>query len=355
LILSLSQKEMSTDLASLIRAATLVGFGTLEGYAFATSGIAYPSTFRSQMLFSKQILLQLFMGAVGSSMLTQGVLSLVNYESFDNSRVWKYTTVGYRRAGLGCLILGAGMAIGGSGPTMLPSQIGVGMTSAWWVLGGSLIGGAIFSILEQQGAFNINFDAKPQEKLTLDAHLGGHYAAWSLGIGSALIAACLAVPSIFNTTTDQSSLSPLITTPPIVAGLSIGLNQLPVRLLSECGQGGSRAIMQIVSLVTGWKLAKRFKVECLSSLNQFMYVWVGTLLGAAYASQSLHLPAPQGYGPLESLLGGALMVFGARVAAGCACGHGVSGFSELGLQSMLGAAMMFAGGIATAVILGLKP
>lgn len=343
-----------SDTEAAVRAAMLIGFGALEGYAFATSGMTYPAAFRAQMDFSKFILLQVFLGAVGSSMLIQALLSIIRHDVFDNSRVWKYTHVGLHRIVPGCALLGAGMAIAGSGPTMLPAQLAAGTTSALWTLLGAVGGGALFAFLEEKGWFHTDFTPRKEKKLVLEQVLGGHYALWASIFGSAMIAGCLAIPRMFDTSNDQRALSPLLTTAPILAGLSVGLNQIPVRVLSECGQGGSRALMQLVWAATGGKVAKRFKVKGISCCNQLAYVWGGTFAGALIASRALSLPAPPGYSIAESVIGGALMMFGARVAAGCTCGHGVSGFSELSLQSMVGAAAIFAGGIATVLLTGLK-
>ena len=44
---------------------------------------------------------------------------------------------------------------------------------------------------------------------------------------------------------------------------------------------------------------------------------------------------------------GFLSIIGARYAAGCTCGHGVSGVSEFVPSSIAAAVAIFAGGIAT--------
>lgn len=54
---------------------------------------------------------------------------------------------------------------------------------------------------------------------------------------------------------------------------------------------------------------------------------------------------------VHSLIGGALVMIGARIAGGCPSGHGVSGVSQLGVSSILALAMFFVGGILTARIL----
>jgi uncharacterized membrane protein YedE/YeeE len=45
------------------------------------------------------------------------------------------------------------------------------------------------------------------------------------------------------------------------------------------------------------------------------------------------------------------MLLGARIADGCTSGHGLSGMAQLAVGSMIAVAAMFAGGIATALLL----
>lgn len=52
-----------------------------------------------------------------------------------------------------------------------------------------------------------------------------------------------------------------------------------------------------------------------------------------------------------SLLGGTLAMVGVRMAGGCPSGHGISGFSQLGVGSFIALIMFFAGGILTSRIL----
>jgi len=52
-----------------------------------------------------------------------------------------------------------------------------------------------------------------------------------------------------------------------------------------------------------------------------------------------------------AFLGGALMLFGARLAQGCTSGHGISGTLQLAVSSWLFTIVIFAAGIATAFAL----
>src|SRR5262249_57591571 len=52
-----------------------------------------------------------------------------------------------------------------------------------------------------------------------------------------------------------------------------------------------------------------------------------------------------------AFVGGFIMLFGARIADGCTSGHGLSGMAQLAVGSTVAVAAMFAGGIATAMLL----
>jgi uncharacterized membrane protein YedE/YeeE len=49
--------------------------------------------------------------------------------------------------------------------------------------------------------------------------------------------------------------------------------------------------------------------------------------------------------------GGFIMVLGARIADGCITGHGLSGIAQLAVGSSVAVAAMFAGAIATALMM----
>ena len=52
-----------------------------------------------------------------------------------------------------------------------------------------------------------------------------------------------------------------------------------------------------------------------------------------------------------AFVGGAVAMYGARMAGGCTSGHGISGGLQLAVSSWTFVAVMFATGIATAAVL----
>ena len=65
----------------------------------------------------------------------------------------------------------------------------------------------------------------------------------------------------------------------------------------------------------------------------------------AVGIESLSRRAPMAFA------GGFIMVLGARIADGCTTGHGLSGIAQLAVGSTVAVAAMFAGAIATALLM----
>lgn len=91
-------------------------------------------------------------------------------------------------------------------------------------------------------------------------------------------------------------------------------------------------------------------------------IFVGLILGAFVSARLARddstgqLPSlwVQRFGPSKAkayalaFLGGAILIYGARLAGGCTSGHGISGSLQLALSSWVFFLSLFAGGLATA-------
>ena len=90
-------------------------------------------------------------------------------------------------------------------------------------------------------------------------------------------------------------------------------------------------------------------------------VFFGALLSAFLSGDRTRMKVPPlwqwrfGEGTAKrftaAFLGGAVMMFGARLAQGCTSGHGISGSLQLAVSSWLFVVVMFAAAIATAFLL----
>jgi uncharacterized membrane protein YedE/YeeE len=295
-------------------------------------------------------IMKMFLAAVGSSMLCQAVLHKVKPGVLAASRE-PPSNPGWVRAVCGGLLVGVGMTTAGAGPTMFPAAMQA-VNGSLPLLAGALAGGTLFWVLDKKvGAFPPSVCGNPNTQL-LDKRQGRDYATVAMAVGTALVAASWGIEKFSPIAGELKAVNNRIYNPllPTLAGCIVGLNQLPLRVLYECAQGGSASIMTMLSLGTNGLIAPEWKPANLAEMAQFIYVWIGTALGACYALGSLapEFTHKQAYPPLRMFLGGALGIFGARMAGGCTCGHGVSGFSELNLVSFVVTACIFAGGMATA-------
>ncbi len=120
----------------------------------------------------------------------------------------------------------------------------------------------------------------------------------------------------------------------------------------------------MVAAGTGGPLAENaYLAASGAAVTPELVIVVGMILGALLASRlwrtrSNELPRRWterfGAGRLlrfaAAFVGGALLLFGARLAGGCTSGHVISGMSQLALSGMVFAAAVFASGIPVALL-----
>ena len=155
---------------------------------------------------------------------------------------------------------------------------------------------------------------------------------------------------------------------PYMAGVIIGLLQIPTFLLMGTALGASSSFVTVGAHIAalldpGVAQIKYFTSHMAGAKNWWQVaVVVGIGLGAFLAMQlsgarravvsgmwaratgstALSARAPVAF------LAGFLMLFGARIAGGCTSGHGISGMAQLSVGSTVAVAAMFAGGMLVA-------
>ena len=335
----------------------LIACGTFEGVSFHRSGVFLPDAFFGQFLFKVWIVLKMFMSAVGASMMVQGIMAAFNTEKFDQSRSYKVEKFGFIRVIGGSATLGVGMALCGTGPTMLPSQLGANVGHAWATLIGCLLGGLIYAVIEKLVGDKLKTGQAEEDEILVLEQIPvlkkARYQYIVIPAGLAMIGCSVGLELIIPHSKDEARLGagslPWL---PTVAGLIIGGNQLPVRLITGEGKGGTASIMAIIGTLSCGILAKQNRVTSFKNAWQFCFVFIGITLGALISA----LTSPTTYSPVgfsieRCIIGGAFMILGARLAGGCTCGHGISGFSELSLESVAAVIAIFGSAIAMAYTL----
>lgn len=157
---------------------------------------------------------------------------------------------------------------------------------------------------------------------------------------------------------------------PYLAGVLIGLLQIPTFLLMDTALGASSSYVTVAAhlaavLDPGVSDIKYFASHMWGPKNWWQVaVIVGIAIGA-WASMRLSGARRQAISPVWArtmgavtvsarapiaFLGGLIMLLGARIAGGCTSGHGVSGLAQLSVGSTVAVAAMFAGGIMTAML-----
>jgi hypothetical protein len=157
---------------------------------------------------------------------------------------------------------------------------------------------------------------------------------------------------------------------PYVAGVIIGLLQIPAFLIVDTALGTSSSYAKLAGhLVLLFDPAAGEKGYFAKYVTDAKYVWqlalvvgvgIGALVSArlsnleragmprvwwrAVGVRSLWIRMVMGF------CGGFVMLFGARLAGGCTSGHGVSGLAQLAVGSTIAIAAMFLGGILVAMM-----
>lgn len=158
---------------------------------------------------------------------------------------------------------------------------------------------------------------------------------------------------------------------PYLAGVVIGLLQIPAFVLIETALGASSSYVTVGGLIatlvdpSASGLDYIAKHIAATGKNWWQVALVAGIGIGAFVSMRLSGARRQAISPIwaralgsasparryaVAFVAGFIMLFGARIADGCTSGHGLSGTAQLAVGSMVAVAAMFAGGIATAML-----
>ena len=158
---------------------------------------------------------------------------------------------------------------------------------------------------------------------------------------------------------------------PYVAGVVIGLLQIPTFLFLNTALGASSSFVTVAAHIASVVDPAAANIKYFASHMWGAKNWwqvaivVGIAIGA-FLSMRMSGARRQTISPVWSrtmgirslgaraplaFIGGFVMLFGARIAGGCTSGHGISGIAQLSAGSTLAVASMFAGGIVVAMLM----
>lgn len=155
---------------------------------------------------------------------------------------------------------------------------------------------------------------------------------------------------------------------PYVAGLIVGLLQIPTFLLMNTALGASSSFVtvgaHIASVVDPAAAQIKYFASHMAGAKNWWQVAVvaGIAIGAflsmklsgarrstisAVWGRTMGVTSLSARAPI-AFLAGFIMLFGARIAGGCTSGHGISGIAQLSVGSTIAVIAMFAGGMLVA-------
>eukprot|EP00041_Stephanoeca_diplocostata_P023644 m.586373 g.586373 ORF g.586373 m.586373 type:complete len:397 (-) comp22342_c1_seq7:6999-8189(-) len=384
----------------IYQTAAFATAGCLFGLAMYKAGVYRVDVIRSQFNFSCNIMLKMFLSATGTSTLTIGILHKLGFtkrvsEIENHDRAEKY---GGPSVMVGGFCLGAGMALGGACPGMLPIQMAAGNTTTGAItLLGAMAGVIVFTAINEHITPLIecgNFAAADPNKKAVHTMLfngAKHKKAetpteiraadtlrftTALGL-AALYAGMVAAVDYLSPGTGALHLGAghdaivAAMWHPALCGVIIGSLQLLLVPLCDKPIGSSGAYSYAMGvLAQPFVACNALNAKFCSALaspgkrGQLVYITAsvafiaalaytggeGTSMGALRGRTSLYPYNPADLSPTEAFVGGFLMLFGSRVASGCTSGHGISGAGSLHTKSFIAIVTMFLGGIVTAYV-----
>lgn len=244
-------------------------------------------------------------------------------------------------------MIGLGMTLTGACPGTVLVQIANGIYSGWYVMAGGVLAGMVYT--------RISSGSRQSETRTLlitDVTLYGklgidkHYAVLMYGL------VCSAVISLVTALGPKQAPTALN---PLLGGALIGIAQAASLILTGAPVGVSTGYEVLGSHL--WRafgsLFGHVPSKPLTSTRS-VYFGAGIIMGGclfAVSITSRDVEAGANISPGRGILGGFIMVLGARLAGGCTSGHGISGMSLLSISSSITVASMFFGGFSAALLL----
>ncbi|XP_033725526.1 UPF0394 inner membrane protein YeeE-like [Pecten maximus] len=362
-------KEKSTSVGLVVvklLVASVCGF--IFGIVAEKARVFEPMAIRQQMVFENFIMLKVFLAATAMGQICFLVMSAIpKARSYLDDAIHDFVCCfqnkGILTSILGPVILGIGMTMAGSCPGMVLAQIGAWVPNAIFSLIGVFLGALTYGLLDPF----ISRLTKPKEPYTwshVHTSVDKPFVLIALPMALLMVVVIALIEYFWSWKKDLVSMgrenpagvniATAVAWPPYASGAIIGLLQIPLVMFIKDTVGGSSSYVTIVSqwVITD-KLAKTFPylAKRRSGVGNWWQVFfvsfvvVGACLSGVASDTLTTSKGPQ---LPVAFFGGFLLLFGARLGAGCTSGHGLSGMALLTWLSFIAVPAMFAGGIATA-------
>jgi len=338
--------------------------GMAMGMAFEKGKIFLPRVIKAQMTFQDFSMMKMFLAGTSAGML--GVALMVA-AGIQNRSATKLALGFGRLRGFGAnlvggLVMGAGIYVSGACPGTLMAQLGAGVPYAVFTVAGALAGVMAFAVVHRAAASTPFMERQPTEQV--DTWLG--WPMWKVAAVFAVVVGVVVglLEYLMPYTSTLSAHvagyaasalpSPVPFDPwapvwsPIMAGVAMGLLQLPTYWLLDQNIGASGSYVTVCGLACGPSafpyFSRFFGPGDFAQLTSSLGIAAGSYLSAYLSGVTVQFDDPEA-SAARSFVGGFLVLFGARLAGGCASGHGLSGIARLSVGSLVVSAAMFAGAI----------
>ncbi|EGC30111.1 hypothetical protein DICPUDRAFT_158192 [Dictyostelium purpureum] len=336
---------MNTSKRNLIVGEIFVGF--FFGFAIQKCNVYLPSIVRDQMEIKNFTMIKIILSFISASTIST---TLLNY--FRMIKL-EFLPIIYRRNLIGGILMGVGIYVCGACPGIALPQVPIFYSSIFTIIGG-IVGGVVYGYCDPY--VQKKFPAQKQSFSTIFQYFNVSMQTITIPFVILNIIALYFLEQWYpsqiessNKTTIFGSLTNQIWSP-IVSGTIMGLMQIPSYLISGVDIGASSAYVSIGAffLKKYTPLENYFKTFLKSPKTYQILFDFGALLGS-FAS-SLFNPPPKNYPTTNvgtivvNLIGGFLIIFGARFADGCTSGS-ISAMSKTEIGSFITLSSVFFGGI----------
>ncbi|KAI2465517.1 hypothetical protein F4781DRAFT_24165 [Annulohypoxylon bovei var. microspora] len=323
--------------------------GAAFGAALAATAMYQPDVIIEQMNLRNWHMVTTFLTASGTSTLLVQVFQRLGYLHLNPRNYSTLNIFGSLDGNIiGGWLLGTGLAVSGSCPGTVFAQVGAGVRSGFYTLGGAILGGVIWSGLLRPA---LRSRAKPiQEAASAEPH---HLTIDEL-TGASQTSVIVAVEALF---TGVIAAIVYLASPksngllgPVTGGFLIAGAQL-VSIVARSSLLGTSGSFEEVGDYFLWAIGRGVRPKSYSAIVLTAGMVTGAL-AVSLAWPSTRMEPEIAIAPARAVIGGVFLALGSRMAGGCTSGHGISGLSLLSVSSFVTVAAMFAGGISAAMILG---
>ncbi|KAF4551878.1 Hypothetical protein D9617_12g037680 [Elsinoe fawcettii] len=333
-----------------------VAAGAVFGSALFAAGMHDPATIKAQMRLVDFRMVETMLTATAAS---AAIFFVTNRIKYTNITARKPVLVGlfpYDGNVIGGALIGMGMAATGACPGSAFVQAGMGVLSGVYTILGGVLGAMLYVGLERAaevsitkppvakdhvqmtdspitGQFNIP-EIRKDEPPTVDKSLNISPAAMVVG-WQVLALGIITLLRRATLSQDTTAISP------ITGGLLMGISQMVSIILTRSSVGVSTAYEDVARVLLRPFLTTQHKLFTPATL------FASGVFSASCITNTLFLGYALSPAPVIAthVVGGAALVFGARLAKGCPSGHGISGIPTFGWSSFVTIASAFASGI----------